>query len=289
VELRYLADLSVIRRLAGQQGNVNSILFSHDGSELFAAGGQPGWGGEIKRWNVAEGKMLAVITGHKDAIYSMALSPDGKVLATGGYDQKIKLWDVATGKELKTLSGHNGCVYDLAFRPDGRILASAAADRTVKLWDAVTGERRDTLSQSLKEVYAVTFTPDGKHLLAGGADNRLRVWEISTNAVENSNPLLTSLFAHEGAILRLFMAKDGKTMVSCADDRTVKVWDPNVPKERAALEKQADWVTAAAFLPDKKIILGRLDGTLSLCDSDSGRAIPIPGFTASAKLPEKTP
>ena len=284
VELRSLADLRVTHRLSGHSGNVNALLFSHDGSELFAAGGQPGWGGEIKRWSVADGKLVASIKGHKDAIYSLALSPDGKLLATGSYDQKIKLWDIATGKELKPLNGHNGCVYDLAFRPDGKILASAAADRTVKLWDAVTGERRDTLSQSLKEVYAVAFSPDGKRLLAGGADNRLRVWEVSTNAAENSNPLVTSLFAHEGAILRIFMAEDGKTMLTCADDRTVKLWDPSVPRERAMLEKQADWVTAAVFLPDNRIMLGRSDGTLSLCDSDSGKAIPTAELAASAKL-----
>ena len=92
--------------------------------------------------------------GHHDSLYAAALSPDGKLLATGSYDQQIKLWDAQTGKELRTLTGHNDAIFDLAFHPDGKILASASADRTVKLWDVASGQRLDTFSQPLKE-----FTP----------------------------------------------------------------------------------------------------------------------------------
>src|SRR5581483_11378224 len=128
----------------GCKGSVNALVFSADGEQLFSAGGEAGLGGEVRVWKVADGALLRTIQGHKDALYSIALSPDGKILATGSYDQKIKLWDTETGAELRTLSGHNGAIYDLAFRPDGRILASASADRTVKLWEVSTGERRDT-------------------------------------------------------------------------------------------------------------------------------------------------
>src|SRR4051812_11725008 len=236
VELRSSGDLSLVRTLSGHRGNVNALAFSADGTRLFASGGQPGLRGEVREWLVAEGKQLRIQEGHKDAIYSLALSPDGKILATGSYDQKIELWNAETGKQIRTLSGHNGCVFHLAFRPDGKLLASASADRTVKLWDVASGERRDTLSQSLKELYAVTFSPDGKRLLAGGADNRVRVWQIGELGAENSNLLLLSKFAHEGAILNLVFSSDGKTLLSSADDRTVKLWDAGGMKERLVLE-----------------------------------------------------
>ena len=271
VELRSASDLHLVRTLSGHEGNVNAVSFTADGKELYAAGGQPGWEGEIRHWNVSDGKLLKVLSGHKDAIYSIALSPNGKVLATGSYEQKIKLWDVATGRELKTLTGHNGCVYDLAFRPDGKILASASADRTVKLWDAESGERRDTLSQSLKEVYAVVFGPGGKHLFAGGADNRIRVWQIGENAAETTNPILHSKFAHEGAILRLAISADGKNLLSCADDRTVKLWDAGSMEQRLVLEAQPDWPSAADFIDASRVLIGRLDGTLSLYDTSTGK------------------
>jgi WD40 repeat protein len=275
VELRSGENQNLLRTLDNHKGNVNSVAFSPDGVQVFAAGGQPAIAGEVRRWNVSDGKLLSVIEGHKDAIYSMALSQDGRILATGSYDQKIKLWEPETGKELRTLSGHNGCIYDLAFRPDGKILASASADRTVKLWDVQSGERRDTLSQSLKEVFTVAFSPDGKHLYAGGADNRIRVWEISEKAAETTNPILHSKFAHEGAILRLAVSPDGETLVSCADDRTVKFWNAKQMIERLLLEKQPDWCPAASFLSSDAIAVGRMDGSVQVFNAATGKPLAV--------------
>ncbi len=179
---------------------------------------------------------------------------------------KIKLWNLETGKEIRTLSGHNGCVNRLSFRPDGKILASASADRTVKLWDVASGERRETLSQSFKELYAAAFSPDGKRLVAGGADNRIRVWQISETAAETTNPMLDSLFAHEGVILNLVFSADGKMLLSSADDRTIKLWDVDQMKESSLLEKQPDWAPALAFMESAAIAVGRLDGSVGVYD-----------------------
>ena len=274
VELIAFETRLPLRTLAGHHGNVNAIVFSSDGKQIFAAGGENGLFGEVRQWNVADGKLIHEFEGHRDAIYGLALSPDGKTLATGSYDQKIKLWKAERGEEIRTLSGHNGCVFDLAFRPDGKILASASADRTVKLWDVASGERRDTLSQSLKELYALVFSPDGKRLVAGGVDNRIRVWEISESAAETTNPILYSRFAHEGAILNLAFSADGKTLASSADDRTLKLWDAAEMKERALLDKQPDWPQAIAFLSQSKsLLVGRLDGTMEFYDANSGKVL----------------
>ena len=273
VELRDANDLHLIRTLTGSKGNVNAVVFSSNAHQLFAAAGHPALGGEIRQWNVEDGKLIQVFEGHKDAIYALALSPDGATLATGSYDQKIKLWDVATGKETRTLSGHNGCVYQLAFRPDGRILASASADRTVKLWDVASAERRETFSQSLKEVRTVAFSVDGKRLYAGGGDSRIRVWEISENAAETTNPILYSKFAHEGAILGLAISADGKLLCSAAEDRTVKLWEPQQMKPIITLEQQPDWPPALAFGETGKVFVGRLDGSITAYDVATGKVI----------------
>ena len=74
--------------------------------------------------------------GHTDTVYSVAFSPDGKLLASvGDNDSTIKLWDVATGKERATLKGHKHDVMSVAYSPDGKTLASGSADKTIKLWD----------------------------------------------------------------------------------------------------------------------------------------------------------
>jgi hypothetical protein len=264
VELISAATQSVIRTFSGSRASVNDVTFSPDGTYIFAASGENALFGEVKQWRVSDGALIRTYSGHKDILYSLAISPDGKILATGSYDQKIKLWDTETGKEIKTLSGHNGAVFGLAFRPDGKILASASGDRTVKLWNVAQGERVDTLSQPLKEIYCVAWSADGKKLLAGGADNRLRVWEVSETAVETTNPLLESRFAHEGAILRLHFSPDGNFLLSSADDRTVKLWDAATLKERLLFEKQPDWAVGLCFAPGEKIVLGRLDGSFGI-------------------------
>jgi WD40 repeat protein len=276
VELRSATSHQLTRTLKGHHGNLNAVLFSPDGAYLFAAGGEPGLSGEVRQWNVADGTLVRTFAGHKDALYAAALSPDGKTLATGSYDQKIKLWNTETGQEIRTLSGHNGAIYGLAFRPDGKILASASGDRTVKLWDVASGERRDTLSQSLKELYAVAFSPDGKRLVAGGVDNRIRIWEISESAAETTNPILDAKYAHEGAILNLVFSANGALLISSAEDRTVKVWDGKLMKERFLLETQPDWVHALAFMAnDETIVVGRMDGTLGFYEATTGKAMPV--------------
>jgi mono/diheme cytochrome c family protein len=275
VELMQSETRKPIRTLDGLKGNVNALIFSADGAQLFAASGENALFGEVKQWTVADGKLIRTYEGHRDTLYGLALSPDGQTLATGSYDQQIKLWNTATGAELRTLRGHNGGVFAVAFRPDGKILASASADRTVKLWDVATGQRRDTLSQPLKEQVALAWSADGKRLAAGGFDNRIRVWEVSPEAKETTNPLLIARFAHEGPLMRLVWSADGATLVSSAQDGTVKLWEGQTIRERLLLEKQPDWPSALAFT-GAAVVAGRLDGTLGFYDAKTGAAVPPP-------------
>lgn len=284
VERVAVADRSVVGRLTGHEGRVNGLSFSPDGKRLVTAAGEPGLFGEAKLWDAATGALLQTFRGHADSLYSAVLSPDGKLLATSSYDQQIKLWDVATGKEVRTLAGHNDAVFDLSFRPDGKILASASGDRTVKLWNVATGERLDTLGQSLKDLYTTSFSPDGQRVVAGGIDNRIRVWQVTPDAKENSNPLLLSKFAHEGAIIKLLFSRDGKTLVSASDDRSIKIWTGDTVNERLALERQPDWTPALALSPDgKTLVTGRADGSLAVYDVATGKATQ-PSMAAKPEL-----
>lgn len=284
VELRGLDDRALRGKLTGITGKIHDLALDAKGARLAAAGGQPGRPGQAVLWEIAGGKTLATFSGvHTDAIYSVAISPDGKLLATGGYDQLVVLWNIADGKLIKTLKGHNGAVFDLSFRADGRVLASASADRTVKLWDVQSGMRLETLSEATKAVHAVAFSPDGKRLAAGGADNRIRVWRISPQAAEGSNELLLSRFAHEGAILRLVFAQDGSLLASAADDRTVKLWDGISLEPKLALEQQPDWPAGLAMTMDRKLlIVGRLDGSVGYYQTADGKIAPPapPGLAA---------
>lgn len=277
VELRSAETRAAVRALTGHPGPVNAVAFSADGALLAAAGGEPGVAGEVRLWSVADGKLVKTFRGHEDAIYSLALAPDGRRFATGSYAHQILLWDMDQEKPIREFHGHNEAVMGLAFRPDGRILASASADRTVKLWDVATGERRDTLGESTKALNAVAFSPDGKLVAGAGVDNRIRLWNVGADAKEGTNPIHSSSFAHEGAILRIAWSADGKSIVSSADDRTVKLWNAPAMTPKRVFEAQSDWPTALAFALDARAVaVGRLDGTFQVYDAMSGKAAAAP-------------
>lgn len=271
VQLVHPETRAVVRTLDGVSGKVNALVFSADGTQLYAAAGDAGISGIAYQWKVADGTLVRTFEGHSDAVYGMALSPDGRTLATGSYDQKVKLWDTSVGAELAVLTGHNGAIFGLSFRPDGKVLASASADRTVKLWEVPSGKRLDTFSQPLKEQTLVTFSPDGKTVAAAGVDSRIRVWTVSARAIEGTNKLLQTRFAHEGSLLGLIYAADGKTLVSSASDRTVKIWNAADLKELHLLERQPDWAPGLALLETGKLVVGRLDGNLGVYVSATGQ------------------
>jgi hypothetical protein len=267
-------------KLEGLHPRVTALAFSHDGKRLAVASSAMGETHEVRLYDVAAGAVPSaastrVINTHADVIHDLAFSPDGKVLASCGYDRLIKLWDVTAKKELRVLKDHSDSVYGIAFSPDGKLLASAAADRAVKVWDAVSGTRLYTLSESTDWVYAVAWSPDGRHLAAAGVDKSIRVWQVSADG----GKIAHSVFAHEAPILRLAYSTDGKTLYSLSEDRTVKAWDAERMVERKVYDRQPETVLRLALRPDgKQLALGRYDGVLVLLDTSTGKpqAEPLP-------------
>jgi len=243
-------------------GKVTAVHFAADGSRLVTASGVAGLGGEAALWNPEDGSLIRRFRGHRDLLFDAELSPDGKTLATTGYDRTIRLWDAETGVTPRTLSGHNGAVYDVAFSPDGRFLVSASADDTCKVWRVGDGIRMDTLPQPLKEEYCCAFSPDGRTIVAGGADNTIRVWDFVSREGPRINPMVLARFAHEGPIVRLAFTPDGTRLITTAEDRTIKVWDAADFTELRLWERQPDVVTALAVSGDgRSFRVGRMDGS----------------------------
>jgi WD40 repeat protein len=95
-----------------------------------------GVGATIHVWDAVSGAELHVI--HQTAgetVWSISFSPDGRRLASAGYDAKVKIWDTESGLELLTLAGHTSWIWTMSFSPDGRRILSGSRDRTIRIWD----------------------------------------------------------------------------------------------------------------------------------------------------------
>src|SRR5579883_3098593 len=265
----------LLGKLEGLHPRVTALAFSRDGKHLAVASSATGETHEVRLYDFSVAGALAerggyqIVGTHGDVIQDLAFSPDGKILASCGYDRLIKLWDMTAKKELNVLKDHSDSVYGVAFSPDGRLLASAAADRAVKVWDVATGRRLYTLGESTDWVYAVAWSPDGRHLAGAGVDKSIRVWQASAEG----GRIVQSVFAHEAPVLRLAFTSDGSTLYSLSEDRTLKAWDAKQMVERKVYERQPETILSLAVRPDgKQIALGRYDGVLALLDAATGKA-----------------
>lgn len=101
--------------------------------------------GTARLWDVTTSQELRRFSGHTDAVYSAAFSPNGKQVVTGSADGTARLWDIARGQELRQFQGHTNAVNSAAFSPDGKTIVTASADGTARLWVA---DIRDLLAQA---------------------------------------------------------------------------------------------------------------------------------------------
>jgi WD40 repeat protein len=138
-------------------------------------------GGRIRVMDLRNGKELWRAVASKEYVLSLAFSPDGKTLASGGgfADSDIRLWDAVTGKQIGQLEGHDSWVSALVFSPDGKKLISSSADQTIRTWDVTSQQRLDVLRGHRQEVWRLALLPDGKTLVSGAKDGTVCFWDTS--------------------------------------------------------------------------------------------------------------
>ncbi len=197
----------------------------------------------------ANPRLIGFLHGQMDRVRSVAVSPDGSLLATGGDDRQVVLYDAQTREPVgQPLAGHEGAVWSLAFSPDGLLLASAGHDGTVRLWDMDTRESRALRGHS-GEVWSVAFSPDGRYLASGGADERVMLWDIQAEL-----PQGMPLGGHKGIVYSVAFSPDGTLLASGDAGEQIVLHEMDNLETLTILHGHENWVLALAFSPDGTLL-----------------------------------
>jgi WD40 repeat protein len=258
-------------RLSGFPHGVTAVTFSPNRRLLAAVSMDH----TVRLWDVTRydhpEQVSPPLTGSRGYVMSVAFSPDGKTLASGGRDGTggtVRLSDVSDPRHARPLGqavNPNTTLGAVAFSPDGKTLAIGGDDRTVRLVDISTPTHPVLLDPPLighdNQVEAVEFSPDGKTLASASADHTLRLWNVAN--VRHPASLGPPLLGHTDAVFSLAYSPDGKTLASASADHTLRLWNVADPAHAGPLGQplalHSDAVGGVAYSPDGKILASASD------------------------------
>ncbi len=325
-------DGTSLNAIKGHDSGIKDLAFSPSGDTLFSAS----WDGTVKAWKLRT-PLLTILRGHtagvwgvafspdgqlvassspkeavlwrKDGISnrrlkgpnplysSVAISPDGKTIATVSADLSVKLWS-ANGTLLHSLKGHQGGIRRVAFSPDGNMLASSSTDRTIKLW-RIDGTEIATFRGHTAGTWGLAFSPDGSTLVSSSGDKTVKLWRLASVSSVNPSPtphtphptptpndqgsLFKTLQGHSSGVMNVAFSPNGKLIVSVSEDRTAKLWSRD-GQLLHTLKGHNSGIWSVAFSPDSKTFAtGSNDGIIKLWKYDGTLLTNLIGHSAGVK------
>lgn len=258
-----LTDFGLVGVLPFNEGTINVLRFSRNGTLLLAAGGRGGQSGKAIAFDVKTGKRVFESPAEPDAILAADISPDHTLIAVGGPKKLVHVYSTTDGDLEYELKKHTDWVTALEFSPDGTKLATADRSNGLIVWEAETGRELFVMNGHTAMINAVSWRIDSKLLASASEDGTIRQWEmVEGKQFKNWN-------GHGGGATSIQFLRDGR-LASTGRDRVTKLWDANGGQVRAfqALADLGLKVTVAET--NGYVLAGDWTGSLKIWNSADG-------------------
>ena len=285
--LKNQKDILIFRK---EGRSIHSVIFSPDGEKI--AGGtangddwsfKRNWQGlrvvqvyhkyntlspskaeGTKLWNL-QGKLIShLVQKDKYDVYTVAFSPNGKLIISGCGDGTLRLWNIDNQQNNKRWQGHDGVISSVAFSPDGQKIASSGEDGIIKLWDLQGRQISELFRGDQYDSNSIAFSPDGQKIVSGDQYGIIRLWNLKSQRIEQS------FRGHETLVNSIAFSPDGQVIISCGYDETIKLWNLQGNPIGEPLKTDADSINSVAFSPDGNMIvsgdwnMSSMDGSVKL-------------------------
>ncbi|KAJ2920040.1 hypothetical protein MD484_g253, partial [Candolleomyces efflorescens] len=225
---------------------------------------------------------LYELQGHRSFVATVAISPDGRYIVSGSFDDRIRIWDLKTGTQVgEPLQGHTSDVTSVAISPDNsdRYVVSGSDDNTIRKWDIKTGQM---VGEPLRGhpssggVWSVAISADGKSIISGSDDGTICLWDA-----ERWEQMGKPLTGHTEEVRCVAISLDGKRLVSGSADCTIRIWDAEKGLQIGEpLIGHTAVISGVAITPDGKYIVSASaldrDGTIRIWGSETGAQVGEP-------------
>jgi WD40 repeat protein len=263
----------VVGTFSAYTNDVAGVALSPDGRTALAGGADR----TLELLDLGDGEEVRTFVGHSRSVTTVAISPGDLIALSGSLDHKLKLWDLETGKALRTMSGHRKGVYSVAFSPDGHTALSGSWDSTMRLWGIADGkEIMPPFPAAVADdlVAGVAFSPDGRTAFSCCEDRTLTLWDLASG--RNTRALakpseLSGPSGQSSGWRGLAISCDGRTVLACSTDGTMKMWDLASDKDPTTFSGHNGPVNCVAISVDsRRALSGSGDHSVRLWDTDSG-------------------